>query len=100
MSRLGVLQVGPKRAVRAIGSLSAISLAHCNRERVEFVEEQSEILVRVGRKRIAGELDKCSVSLAILSGCRVDEAMSDRNAAEVFICDRNRVAERVEENRI
>ena len=84
----------------AIGSLPAEGFSNRNRESVEFVVEPCLIRSRVGGKRVAGKLNKCLVPFAILFRSGDKKVMPGDDAAEIFVCYRYWVTERVEQNGI
>ena len=65
---------------------------------VEFIEEPGAVCGGISGKSICGELNECLVAFAILFRSGMKEMVADCYAAEVFICNGNRVAERVKQD--
>src|SRR5579871_3380071 len=94
------MRIERKGAMRAVRSLSAVRFSNGNSQCVEFFEKLSQLPSGVSGERIAGKLDQRFVSLAVLSGRRGNQVMTNCNATQVFVGDWNRMAKRVQQNRI
>jgi hypothetical protein len=91
-------QIECKGTVEAIGDATAMGFSDGDSQGMEFVEERGPVVSAISGEGISGELNERLVAFAVLFRGRMNELVTNRDAAEVFIRDGDGVAESVQQD--
>jgi len=94
------MRIGGQRAVLATRLSSAMRLAHGHSEGVELAEKTGPALLRNRRKSEPGEFGHRLIAFAIALRWWRQQLMALDDASQILVSNRDRMAERIEQNRV